>query len=573
MRRSTSWSLTVLVACAVALGLSACGGGSSSSGGQSASSGLPPAITGPSVSTPPTNPVRGGRVRWVVGGDPDSYDVTNTYSGASWGYAYLVCNALMRYPDKGGDTGLQPVPDLATAPPTSSADSKTWTFTLKQGVHFSNGKLVTPADVKATFMRMLNPKSSGDTIGYFLAIDGAPAYNAGKSSVLPGVTISGQQITFHLTKSVPTFPLRIALRTACIVPQGTPPTPQTTNVPPTTGPYMYAKIVPGKSATLNRNPYYAAEAKAGIMPDRGFVDGYDIVVGGSTAQQNLAIEANQADISSNRDPALARIGTNPKYKSRFLSLPLPEVAYFWFNPSVKPFDNVKVRQAVNYALDRSAIVKVLGGSLVESPWGQILPPSFRGVNPADGYPSKPDLAKAKALMKASGVHLPVTTTLYNLQGEPYTSLGTAVQQMLSRIGITLNVRALPGPALVQYVSNPKNAAPMGLYFWQADYPDAEGFEYPLLCGCEKVGGSNYGQFGDPQADRVMQQAVTTPLGPKRDALWEQANQILTKDAAWAPLALDRWVDLVSSRYHAFLLSNAMGGAADYAVGYLDNGSK
>ncbi|HYV16537.1 MAG TPA: ABC transporter substrate-binding protein [Conexibacter sp.] len=568
MRQARSWLPIALAACALPLGLSACGGSSGTSTSASAG-GASPGLIGPSVNDVPKSPTRGGRVRWVISSEPDSYDVTNTYSGFSWSMAYLVCNGLMTYPDKGGDTGLQPVPDLAAGAPKASADTKTWTFTLKQGVHFSNGKVVTPADVKATFMRMLNPKSSGDTIGYFLPIAGAPAYNAGKATDLPGITISGQQITFHLTKRVPTFPLRLALRTACVVPKGTPPTPQTTNVPPTTGPYMYAKIVPGRSATMDRNPYYADEVKAGLMPDRGFVDGYDISVGGSDTQANLAIQANQADVSANRSGSIARLAANPKYKSRIVSLALPEVAYFWLNPHVAPFDNVKVRQAINYAIDREAIVKVLGGSLVESPWGQVLPPSFPGVDAADGYPSKPDLAKARALMKASGVHTPVTTTLYNVQGEPYTSMGTAVQQMLAQIGIKLNVRALPGSALVQYVSNAKNAAPMGLYFWQADYPDAEGFEYPLLCGCEEVGGSNYGHYSNPDADRIMQQAVTTPLGPKRNALWEQANKVLTADAAWVPLALDRWIDIFSSRYHAFLLSNAMGGAADYAVGYLD----
>src|SRR5207245_1813570 len=135
---------------------------------------------------------------------------------------------------------------------------------------------------------------------------------------------------------------------------------------------------------------------------------------------------------------------DPTLKGRIFLEPTPSVTYLWMNNDVPPFNNVKVRQAVNYALNRNALLRVWGGRSQGQITDQILPPTMGGYRDAQIYPASGDVAKAKALLKASGVKLPIKTTLRTRSDSPgFVEMAQAAQSELKDVGIDVTVKSAP----------------------------------------------------------------------------------------------------------------------------------
>ncbi len=253
--------------------------------------------------------------------------------------------------------------------------------------------------------------------------------------------------------------------------------------------------------------------------------------------------------------------TDPTLKGRIFVNPTPSLNYLWMNNDVAPFNNVKVRQAVNYAINRNAILRVWGGRSQGQITDQILPPTMGGFRDVQIYPANGDLAKAKALIKASGIKLPVSTTLRTRSDAPgFLQMAQAVQSELKAIGFNVSIKSAPDSVNGGVISTRASKVPMGINNWTQDYPDGDDFFLPLLDG-QKItptNNNNYASFNNASVDRQINKNVPL-LGSARDQAWASLDVSTMRNfAPWAPLNNPTWVDVISSHVIGYVYTPVYG---------------
>ena len=332
--------------------------------------------------------------------DYDHYDGTSYY-GDVWAFEALTCNALLDYPETTAPDRESPRPGVAADMPVVSADGRTYTFTIRRGVRFSDGRELTPQDVVGTYERMLDPAPGFNALGsgYYDVIEGFQRYTAvdrrgrplaGNAHHLAGITVSGQQVRFRLARPDPTFLYAVAMRFACIVPADSPHR-HTTLPPPTTGPYRFSRVAPRLGFTIVRNPIWPANVAAGMIQDPGAYSLEEIDYSIRSPRRILAglirgtLDANPdgASLAGTSAKALA-----PSVRRRIISRPDAATSYLSFGAGRRsPFRNVNLRRAMSLAIDRRALVAISGGPLHGTVWSQFLPAALLAPRAPD--PSTP----------------------------------------------------------------------------------------------------------------------------------------------------------------------------------------
>jgi peptide/nickel transport system substrate-binding protein len=510
---------------------------------------------------------KGGVLKIANQSDYDYYDGMSYY-GDIWAFEFITCNGLLDYPDTTGKDANTLRPGIAQDMPKVSSDGLTYTFTIRKGVKFSNGAEVTPADVVGTYERMLDPGASFNPLssGYYNVIEGFDKYTAtdknGKplatnSKTISGITTSGQDVSFKLTKPDPAFLYATALRFACIVPADSP-HKHTTLPPPMTGPYMFSSVQPKKSFKIVRNPVWADNVKAGMIedPNSNNVDEIDYSIM-SPEQMLLNLKNNNLDVNvdgaSIAGANANAIGNDPKYKDRFYSFNDASTSYFYFNFNANsPMNNVKLRQAANYAINRSALIKINGGKFIGVPWSQFLSSNLLAPGADTNiYPTTSDLAKAKQLVKDSGVKTPVKVNLYYQTGAPGDDLAQNAAESLKQVGFDVTLKGEDTSVYYTDIQDPKAARDdIGFGAWGQDYGDAGTYFGPLLSSAAANGGSNYGDVQDKSLDAAIDKASLLPIGDSRVKAFSDLSTSMMKDLA--PLATFR------NRRKSFLVSDRVG---------------
>ena len=355
----------------------------------------------------------GGTLRIVSGYDVDYMDPALAYQPLSWQLLYATCAKLLNYPDKPGAAGSQLIPEGAQALPTRSADGKTYTFTIRSGFRFSppSDQPVTAQTFKYTIERTLNPKTKSYADTFLGDVVGADAYMAGKAAGISGVIAKADKLTIRLRAPEPDFLSRIALPAFCAVPTNTPIDPAGEPTIPSAGPYYVASYTPGQGVVLQRNPNYH-----GRRP-RHF-ERIELTVGVPAQRAVSAIEAGTADYTTldgadyKRTPGIAALDSGlaaragpgsvaaAHGKQRYFVNPDLQLDFFYLNTHRSLFSDVRVRQAVNDAIDRRALAAIGSGfqALPEQPTDHYLPPGMPGYRAAHVYPLTPDLAEARRLV-------------------------------------------------------------------------------------------------------------------------------------------------------------------------------
>jgi peptide/nickel transport system substrate-binding protein len=540
--------LTVL-----ALVASGCGSSKKSSSGQTTSTG------GGGAS--------GGTLTTIANAAPSgSPDPQVNYTLQEWQLLIVTHDGLVGFKRASGKEGTKIVPDLARSIPKPTNGGKTWAFTLRSGIKFSNGKALTGADVKATFERIFKIGDSPNAGSWYNVIQGADAcLKTPKSCDLSqGIKVDGNKVTFTLTTADPEWLDKLAVPFAFILPAGTP--PANVNIPPPgTGPYMWKQYAPTKQIQLVRNPYFkqwSADAQPAGNPD--------VIVqkfGFTPEAQVTAVENNQADWMFDQPPAdrLGELGT--KYASRVHINPLTAVWYFAFNTRIPPFNNLKARQAVNYATDRNALVKLYGGPKLAVPTCQILPPNFPGYkpycpytkNPGSGKWTAPDLQKAKQLVDASGTKgasVKVNTTTNTVDR----GLGLYFVGLLNSLGYKATLQALSPAIQYPYAQNSKNNPQFAFSSWYQDYPAASDF-LQILLGCGSFhpnsnASPNIAEFCNQgiqaKMDHAGQVGITDPASANE--IWAQADKETTDQAPWVAMFNPKYIDVLSDRVQGYQFS-------------------
>jgi len=480
------------------------------------------------------------------------------YTLQEWQLLILTHDGLVGFKRAAGAAGTQIVPDLATTVPKPTDGGKTFTFTLRSGIKFSNGKAVTPNDVRATFERIFKIGDSPNAGTWYNVIVGADACikKPKTCSLAKGITTSGNKITFHLTQGDPEFLDKLAVPFAFILPASTP--PKNVNIPPAgTGPYMWAEYSPTKEIKLVRNPYFkvwSSDAQPAGTPD--------VILqkfGLSVEAEVTAVENNQADWVFDVVPADRLNELSTKYAKQVYLSPLTATWYFAFNTRIPPFNNVKARQAVNFATDHNALVKIYGGPKLASPTCQILPPQFPGYKPYCPYTqhpgtkwTAPDMAKAKALVKASGTAGAAvkvntdTTTVDKALGEYFVSL-------LNQLGYKATLQALSPDLQYPYSQNSKNKVPFAFSSWYQDYPAASDF-LNILLGCGSFhpnsnASPNIAEFCNAgiqaQMNRALKIGITDPEAA--NTIWAKVDHAMVDQAVWVPMFNPKLLDFISAK--------------------------
>jgi ABC-type transport system substrate-binding protein len=287
-------------------------------------------------------------------------------------------------------------------------------------------------------------------------------------------------------------------------------------------------------------------------PDTNNVDGWDVTIGVPPDAQVLQIRNGQADVSFDQSCCVGAIAseleTDPQLSERFFAVPSMRISYATFNVNVPPFDNPKVRQAVNFAVDREALVKILGGPVQAAPTSGILAdtmvPEGTENNP---YPSTPDVDQAKALMTEAGVQTPVDAgTLYYPEAGVNADLAQQLVSDIKKIGINMQIKGLNTDNYYQFIQNPKNKDAIAIAGWEADFPDGITFFAPLLSSAAAGGGSNYGDFEDPEFDARVAEINQMEPGMERRVAWgELSHDTAAEQAPWINFYTRNNLNLVS----------------------------
>ena len=551
-RRSMRWSI-LAGAVMVAAACSPAATNAPSDGGPTGTSAAPSSSAAASNDSQRPAAKGGEATVGLASGGIDHLEPALWYFQTTWQIGYATCTTLVRYPDLPGQAGAQIEGGLADLPVVSDG-GRTYVFTLRDGVKFRGGAPITGADIKYTFERMLNPAMASPGGGFFTAIEGAEAFMAGNADAVSGITVDGNTITFRLTDPPASFLARLTMPFSCPVPSGTPITPIEDGSILGTGPYMVESYTPQRGLTLVRNPDYAA----GVLGERGALD--KITIDTTIDPTQAALVIRSGEIATFMDLIPAGDGgqalADPTLAGRVFADTIASVTYLWLNTQEPPLDNVKVRQAINFAINRTDIQRVLGGPSQAAVTDQILPPTMAGWTDAEIYPAAGDPEKAKQLLAESGLALPIKMTIRtgsDNAGLP--DIAQTIQAQLKAVGIDAAVELAPGAVHYSVTTTVANRVQSGIDPWFQDYPHPDNFIGVLLDGSRitPTNNQNRAMFDDPSInDRIHE--LTASLDAGSDAAWHELDaQIMRDHAPWAPIVNSVRVTMVAEGYCGLLI--------------------
>ena len=454
------------------------------------------------------------------------------YDWQNWPAIKMVFEALLDY--KPGTTTLEP--RIAAAMPTITDGGKTYTFKVRPGIKFTNGRGLEASDVKYTLERVLDPKTKSPGAGFFVDIAGSEAWSAGKAKELTGVKVLDKS-TVRITLSQPNaaFLNVLAMNFAFIVPKeevikagedwG--------RKPVGSGPFKLESWTSGQELVFVKNTDYFNKA----MPK---LDKVTIKVGQDPSVAFLALQRGEVDLLGDGIPPAQFLTaqSDPKLKPLISSTALANTTYIAINTQLKPFTDVRVRQALNHAIDKKKVLKLINGrGLVAT---QVLPPNMPGFDPAyKGYEYSPE--KAKALLKAAGLAGGFSTVLYTNSTDPNPRIAASVQQDLAAIGIKAEIKSQASSTVIEAAGTPKTAPLVwsGGMAWTQDYPDPSDFYWPILsCRSAVQGGWNWPFTCDKTLDAMASKADQMVKPEQREARLGEYRKLYKKimdSAAWVPM--------------------------------------
>lgn len=473
----------------------------------------------------------------------------------AWSLLDTTCARLLAYPDKAIRKGFRLQPEVAESLPTVSDRGKTYTFKLRSGFRFSDGTPVRADAFAREINRLLAPEMNSPGVQFARDIVGAGRVVTGKADRASGVRARGNTLVIHLTRRAPDFPSRTASTFFCAVPPSLPIDAEGENAYPAAGPYYVADYRPGDRVLVLHNKFYG-----GSRPHH--VDGFDVDLRASSPQDVLQrVDRGDADWGYTLaaiyfDPNL---GLADKYginKSRLFLKPGLTLRILAFNSSRPLFNgNVALRKAVNFALNRRALVGT-GGDDVSVPTDQFLPKIMPGFKDADVYPlERPDLPRAKEL--ARGNLRGGKAVLYVNSSAIPMAIGQLVRQQLAEIGLDVEVRGIPihsaSAAYFNKLATPGEPWDIAFGLWSPSYIDP--FAYiNLLLERRFLGASNFIRLASAPYDRQMRHTAALPQGSDRSRAYGALDVRIARDLApVAPVDFLNEPTLISSRVGCVVL--------------------
>jgi len=533
VRRSTrrNWLLPV-AALAVGLSLVAagCGGGGGGGGGTTSSG------AGGTTSTAGKT-FANFRIAYDTG--IDYLDPGLSYTVEGWGIMWNVYLPLIGYKHVNGPDGATLVPYLAQDMPKVSSDGKTYTLTLRKGLKYSDGTPVRASDFSATIERDFKVDSPG--VGFFGNIVGADQFSKTKQGHISGITVNDKTgvITIKLNEPQGDFSNILATEFAAPIPANSPAKDTSTSPVPSTGPYMIQSYKPNKVAIVVRNPNFDGAMFDGNVPsgnpDRMTID----IVGEDTVALARTI-SGQDDYDFHQIPPDRLSATQQKYADQIKVYTPANTYYFFMNNRVAPFDNLKVRQAVNYAIDRDALVKIYGG--LAQPSENVLPPTYPSYKKHDLYPH--NLAKAKKLIEESG-QKGASVTVWNHDRGTDPKATAYLTDVLNQIGLKAKEKIINSGVYWQTVGSQATKAQIGFADWFQDYPHPLDWFDVLLNGdrITDTHNNNYANYDNSSVNATIAKLKKEPEQTDSvNSQWADLDKTIMQDAPWAPFMNRQFTD-------------------------------
>ena len=505
----------VLVLAALAtLGLASCGGGDDTSGGGGGK--------------------QGGFLNGTYASYPDYMDPALSYTAEGWTAMADVYIPLLTYKHANGEEGSEVIPGLAKELPKISNGGKTYTLFLRPGLKYSDGSPVKASDFPFAVERMIQLNSGGSP--FYLAIEGAEKFAETKQGPIPGIKADDKtgEIVINLEGPRGTFTNELGLMFVAPLPQDTPIEDLSADPPPGTGPYMITKSQPGKLFEYERNPYWA-KANGKAMPDlpEGNVDGAKMTIIRNPETQVDDIEQGTYDWMQNPPPASRYAEVKENFEgTQFRVEPTISTYYFWMNTQEPPFDDVKVRQAVNYAIDGKALERIYAGQIASTQ--QILPPGMPGYETFELYPY--DLDKAKQMIKEANPS-DMDITVWTDTESPNNEGGEYFNEVLKDLGFNTTLKILNADNYFTVIGNATTPElDAGWSDWFQDYPHPNDFFQPLLAGESilSTNNGNFAKFDDPAVNKKIKELGEEQLGPEQEAAYKELDKEIMEQAPWAP---------------------------------------
>jgi len=533
VRRTNRWTTVAgiaTVAVALAFVAAGCGGSKSSNGGTTtAASG---GNSGSGAVKSKTFPVL--RVAWTTG--IDFFDPGLSYTVDGWSILWNVYTPLLGYKHVGGPDGATLVPALTEALPDVSSDGLTYKLKLLKGLKYSDGSPVKASDFRATIERDYKLDSPG--VGFFSNIVGADEFSKTKTGHITGITTDDAtgDITIKLKSPQGDFTNILGTEFAAPVPANTPAKDQSTSPPPSTGPYMIQSYKPNKSFVVVRNPNFKPTAN---VPDGN----PDKVVGTIIEDDTAALQStlnNTADYDFHSIPTDRLADIQNKYPDQLKIYTPANTYYFFVNTRQAPFDKVQVRQAVNYAIDRDALVRLYGG--LASPTENVLPPTYPQYKKISMYPH--DLAKAKQLIKAAGA-TGAAVTVWGNDSETSKKPVAYLADVLNSIGLKAKLKIVNASVYWTTIGNQATKAQIGFADWFQDYPHPLDWFDVLLNGnrITQTHNNNYSNANNPAVNAKIDALKKEPkLTDSVNQQWADVDKMVAQQALWVPYINRQFTD-------------------------------
>jgi oligopeptide transport system substrate-binding protein len=514
-----SWQMTMALLIAIAALLAGCGGG------DEGLDGFP----------------RGAQVLHLASTDDvPTLDPAAGYDTASWTYEQMIFDTLVRY----GDADVELHPDVATSW-ESSPDATTFTFHLRHDVRFSNGRPVTAADFRYQIERVLNPATSSKGVEYYRSIAGAADFSAHRKPHVDGIeTPDPYTIVFHLVGPDPIFPHKLSMPFAAAVPHEVVEKwgEDFSHHVIGSGSFKLKEWRGGERIVIEKNPDYFIKG----LPR---LDGVVELVGVNEELGWLKFESGQIDVGGIPPSEFPYVMKTPALRKLTHKQVTVTTNYLGMNCQMAPFNDLRVRQAFNYAINKDKLVQVLNGRGVVA--RGVLPPNLPGYDPSlRGYDYDP--AKARALLEQA--HLPPAfkPSLWLRADETTVTLAESIQQDLALAGVNVELKPVAWGPLLEAIRQPKNIE-LFLLAWEADFPDPENF-LSVLLSRQQWGSNNDSFYFNPEVDKLLQEAGPTTDLPKRYALYDQAEKIVIGDAPWVFLYYPVTYVIVQPWVHDYVLN-------------------
>jgi peptide/nickel transport system substrate-binding protein/oligopeptide transport system substrate-binding protein len=463
--------------------------------------------------------------------DMATLDPAIGYDWQNWSIIKSLYSRLMDY--EPGTTNLRP--DLAESY-EAAPNGLTYTFKLRHGVKFHGGREVTAHDVLYSLDRTANPKTQSPGASFYHSIKGYDDVSGGKANHLAGVTaVDLYTVKIELAKPDATFLHEMALNFASVVANedvekwGA----DYGHHPNGSGAYFVSDWTLGQHIILERNTDY-------YRPGLPYLNKITFDIGQEPVVALLRLQKGEVDVLGDGIPPAkyAEVMADPTQKANVISGPQLQTVYIAMNVTMKPFDDVRVRKAVNMAINKDRVIQIINGRAI--PANQPLPSRIAGFDKDyKGYPYDP--VGAKALLKDAGLEGGFDTELYVSNVDPNPRIAQAMQQDLAAVGIRAAIKSLDQADVISAGGTP-NTAPMvwsGGMAWIADFPDPSDFYGPILgCGGATQGGWNWSWYCNKDREAEAQKADSIIDSAKQDERYNEWKQIFVKimdDAPWAPI--------------------------------------